>query len=250
VQNNGEILPSLTNASNFFVFRLTDYLFQLCFYQPCFHVKGTGVKGKTSPETEPDFYSMPFIKADDASPTLKRYLKGKVAVELEEKCKCSDPALCRKKQAVKMMNYKEYAVGDDMFSFQRNESLAIGIPSIDAPVTGSKKTHLSDRSSSFDFSSSTAVYTFSSHMSESNDFCHPLLLPYLEDTNNCVPRSWNKSLFGKSLSENSLSALQSLQDPILSPSSSSFSLDEMFQRRELLDINTDSIFSDHDFDGD
>jgi hypothetical protein len=128
--------------------------------------------------------------------------------------------------------------------------LAIGIPSIATPFTGSKTPRLSARSSSFDFSSSTTVYTFSRRMSGSNNLYPCSLLPYSEDTDDRVPLSWNESPFGKSLSETALSALQSIKDPVLSPSSSSVSLDEMSQQRESLDINTDSIFSDLGFDGD
>ncbi len=203
------------------------FSFQLRFNQRRFRIKGTGVKGAASPETEPNFYSMPFVKADDASTTLKRDLVGKVAFKPEEGCECSDPALCQKKQAEKMTNYKEYGVGDNEFSYQRNTSLAIGIPSIVPPITGSKTPRLSARSSSFDFSSSTTVYTFSRRMSGSNGSCPRSLLPYSEDSNDRAPYSWNESPFRKSLSVNALSALQSLQDPVLSPSTSSFSLDEM-----------------------
>ena len=232
------------------MFRQSDYSFQLCFNQPRFRVKGTGVKGATSPETEPDFYSMPFINANDSSTTLKRDIEGKVALKTEEECKRSDPAVCQKKQAEKMMNYKEYAMGHNVFSSQRNTALAIGIPSIVTPNTGSKTPRLSAHSSSFDFSLSTTVCTFSRRMSESNDFCPRSMLPYLDNTNDRVPRSWNESAFGKSLSETSLSALQSLQHPILTPSSSSLWLDEMSQQQESPDINTDTIFSDLGFDGD
>ena len=231
-----------------FAFRLTDYSFQLCFNQPRFRVKGTGVKRKTSPKTEPDFYSMPCIKADDASMTLKWDHEGKVAVKLEEECKCSDPALRQKKQPEKMMNNKDYVKDDNVFSSQRNASSAIGIPSIVTSITCPKKPSLSAPSSSFDLSSSIAVYTFSRNRSESNNFCPPALLPYSEDTNDRVPRSWNESPFSKSLSENALSTIQSLQDSVLS--FPSFSLDEMSQQRESLDANTDSIFSDLYFEGD
>jgi len=210
-----------------FVFRLTDYSFQLRFNQPRFRVKGTGVKGAASPETEPDFYSMPFINANDASTTLKKDLEGKVALKMEEECECSDPAQCQKKQAEKMMNYNECDMGDTVFSCQSNSSLAIGITGIVPQITGSKKPCLSVPSSSFDFSSSTTVYTFSRRMSGSNGSCLRSLVPYSEDTNDRAPHSWNESPFRKNLSEIALSALQTLQDPILSPSSSSFSLDEM-----------------------
>jgi hypothetical protein len=210
-----------------FVFRPPDYSFQLRFNQPRFRVKGNGVKGAASPETEPNFYSLPFIKANDASTTLKRDLVSKVALKMEEECECSDPAQCQKKHAEKMMKNKEYDMGDTVFSSQRNTSLAIGIPGIVPPITGSMTPRRSAPSSSFDFSSSTTVYTFSRRMSGSNGSCPRSLLPYSEDTNDRSPHSWNELPFHKSLSETALSALQSLQDPILSPSSSSLSLDEM-----------------------
>ena len=88
------------------------------------------------------------MKANDASTTLKRDLEGKVALKMEEECKCSEPVLCQKMQAEKIMNYNEYDMGDTVFSSQRNSSLAIGIPSI------VQKT----------------VCTFSRRTSESNDF--------------------------------------------------------------------------------
>jgi hypothetical protein len=146
---------------------------------------------------------------------------------MEEECECSDPAKCQKKQAEKMTNYKEYDMGDNVFSSQRNTSLLIGIPGIVPPISGSKTPRRSARSSSFDFSSSTTVYTFSRRMSGSNGSCPRSLLPYSEDTHDRAPHSWNELPFRKSLSEIALSALQSLQDPVLSPSTSSFSLDEM-----------------------
>jgi hypothetical protein len=70
----------------------------------------------TSPETEPNFYSMPFIKANEASTTLKRDLEGKVALKKKEECGCSKPVLCQKKQAEKMKSYKECGMGDTVFS--------------------------------------------------------------------------------------------------------------------------------------
>ncbi len=206
--------------------------------------------GATSPETKPDFYSMPFFNANDASTTLKRDIEGKVALKIEQECKHSDPTQCQKKQAEKMMNDKEYAMGNNVFSSQRNTALAIGFPCIFRTNTGSNTPRLSAPSSSFDFSLSTTVYTFSHRMSESNDFCPCSMLPYLDSTNDRVPPSWNESTFGKSLSETSLSALQSLQDPILILSSSSLSLDEMSQQQESPVINSDTIFSDLGFDGD
>jgi len=187
---------------------------------------------------------MPFMKDNDASTTLKSDLEGNVPLKMEEECECSEPVLCQKKQAEKMMNYNEYDMGDTVFCCQRNSSLAIGIPGIFPQITGCKKPRMAVPSSSFDFNSSTTVYTFSHHMSGSNGSCPRSLLLYSEDTNDRSPHSWIESPFGKSLSETALSALQSLKDPVLSPSSSSFSLNEISQQRESLDINTDSIFFD------
>ena len=51
-------------------------------------------------------------------------------------------------------------------------------------------------------------------------------------------------------SESSLSIAKSLREPILTPSSSSSSLDEMFKNDGNVDINPETIFSDEGFDGD
>jgi len=150
-----------------------------------------------------------------------------VALRMKEEQGCPYPALCQKKQAEKMMSSKECGMGYTVFSCQRNILLAIVIPSIDKPITCHKTPRLSVPSSTFDFSPSTTVYTLSRHMSESHYFCPRSLLPYSNDTHDRVPRSWNESPFGKFFSKNVLLALQSLQEPVLSPSSSSFSLDEM-----------------------
>ena len=154
----------------------------------------------TSPKTEPNFYSMPFIKANEASTTLKKDLESNVTLKMKEEFGCPDPTLCQKKQADKMMSYKECGMGNTVFSCQRCISLAIVIPGIEQPVTCHKTPRLSVPSSSFDFSPSTTVYTLSRHMRQSHYFCPHSLLPYSNHTHDHVPRSWNESPFGKSLS--------------------------------------------------
>ena len=110
-------MPSIT------VFRLTDCSFQLRFNQRRFRIKGTGVKGAASPETEPNFYSMPFMKANDASTTLKRDLEGKVALKMEEECKCSEPVLCQKMQAEKMKPIEQLTLEP----YERDHAVVVGI---------------------------------------------------------------------------------------------------------------------------
>ena len=177
----------------------------------------------TSPETEPDFYSMPLIKAYDAFPILNRNFEGNYAAALDDMIKLSNLALKRKEQVVK-----------------KNEGI----------IDNSKKELLSDPSLYFGLRSNTSGYTeLSRHDSKSIDTCAPLLSSCSKDTIDLASCVRRESVFGKSLSDSSLMVLQSLHEPILSPSISSFSLDEMSKQQGSLEINTDTIFSDQEFDG-
>lgn len=216
------------------------------FNQSRVRVKGTGVKAKTSPETEPDFYSMPFIKADDSLTILNTNFEGNSATALfEDKIKLSNPALNKKKHAFK----EKYCVDRNVFYSPVNK-LTNGAPKTVTPVKGSNKELFSDPSSSFGLRSNTSGYIeLSRHVSKRIDTCPPLLSSCSKDTNDLESSSRRESVFGKILSDSSLMALQSLHEPILSPSSSSFSLDEMSEQQGSLEINTDTIFSDQGFDG-
>lgn len=60
---------------------LRDKLF-LCQNMNRIRIKGTGIKGKASPSTEPDFYSMPLILPEDAEEY--RHLEEELAAAMEE----------------------------------------------------------------------------------------------------------------------------------------------------------------------
>ena len=55
----------------------------LCQSMTRIRIKGTGIKGKASPETEPDFYSMPML-VPDADTTNKANIEEIVATAIEE----------------------------------------------------------------------------------------------------------------------------------------------------------------------
>jgi hypothetical protein len=183
---------------------------------------------------------MPFIKADDALTILNTNFEGNSATALfEDKIKLSNPALNKKKHAFK----EKYCVDRNVF-YSPVHKLTNGAPKTVTPVTGSKKELLSDPSSSFGLRSNTSGYTDSRHASKLIDTCPPLLPSCSKDRNDLASSSWRESVFDKILSDSSLMVLQSLHEPILSPSSSSFSLDEMSEQQGSLEINTDTIFSD------
>mmetsp|Transcript_29776 Transcript_29776/g.61902 ORF Transcript_29776/g.61902 Transcript_29776/m.61902 type:complete len:502 (-) Transcript_29776:310-1815(-) len=55
----------------------------LCQRMTRIRIKGTGIKGKASPETEPDFYSMPFLHPNEDTPDMKK-IDEIVAAAMEE----------------------------------------------------------------------------------------------------------------------------------------------------------------------
>ena len=58
-------------------------------------IKGTGIKGKASPETEPNFYAMPEIRPDDDQFNQRIELEVLTAIE-EEDVQMSSSARCKK----------------------------------------------------------------------------------------------------------------------------------------------------------
>lgn len=63
----------------------------LCQNMPRIRIKGTGIKGKPSPETEPDFYSMPWVVPEDVSRDLSCEFKCKVTAAMEDENKRVNP---------------------------------------------------------------------------------------------------------------------------------------------------------------
>jgi len=285
----------------------------LCQEMSRIRIKGTGIKGKASPETEPNFYLMPWIKSEDASRALNRDLEGEITAAMEEENKRSEPKRpntkhhdrdCKKKQDNIRKNPKnKYFEADGVYSSPRSVSVVIAPLAVVTPDTRhTKKTPAVP--SSFDNTSNATGTKFyrrpSQHLCRTGekqnlaDLCPPLLSSDSEDSNNGKIHSGDEIAFegkhfhyldsfvaqaparffdlqprknasmtqqnsavslsfpplGSGLSERSLSIAQSLREPILTPSSSSSSLSEMFQQDETLEINPDTIFSENGFNGD
>lgn len=264
---------------------LRDRLF-LCQNMSRMRIKGTGIKSKASPETEPNFYKLPLVKQPNASVmALNRSLEIEVFESLEEGYQPSsskrngDDKKKKKKQSVttRTSSKNQHLVETQRgyFSSSRSSTYAPAMvtpPSYTRPLL----------TASFD---STDTNPSLRRMSQSsfNDLCSPLIhsvsLPE-EDTR--LPSTGDEVGFegqhfhyltlddvskiepppslsleptngrhvmtyqDRGLSESSLSVVQTLQEPILTPSSSSSSLDDNL----LFEINPSTVFQDnHCIDG-
>ncbi|KAL3816940.1 hypothetical protein ACHAXA_009800 [Cyclostephanos tholiformis] len=117
----------------------------LCGMMPRFRVKGTGVKAKSNPSAEPDFYSMPFVKEEDSIAKLKRDLDDKTHL-------CTHPFLHANKQPENAVSHIKDHVADNSLAADASNNIA--------QARGSAK------SSSFDLSSSSIC-----NQSQSTNFC-------------------------------------------------------------------------------
>lgn len=288
----------------------------LCQKMTRIRIKGTGIKGRASPETEPDFYSMPMVNPEDSSKDLNRDLEGEVAAAIEEENKLSEPTRKPSRKRQDGGNKKKRAASrkspkiepfetDSGYSSPKITSMSIAASTVVTPNTmGTKKPPCVP--SSLDMSLNTAgPIKFHRQLSLSvsrtrdqqklMDLFPPLVLSDSADTEIEEPQSGDEVTFeGKhfhyldsftapptpsrvfsldprrsgsmpqhsqnnvapssfphlvhSLPEIPLSIARSLREPILTPSSSSSSLAEMFQQDDSLEINPDTIFSENGFD--
>lgn len=290
----------------------------LCQSMSRIRIKGTGIKGKASPETEPDFYAMQWVEPEDAD--LNRDLEGDVVAAMKEENKHSEPTtkrsvtkrqdrVSKKKQDA---NRKSHFRADHVSSSPKSVSADIASSAIVTPDT-CVKPQLLDAPFSFDSAPNgyTKFHRRRSFQSSNrngdlpypNISCPPLLSSDSEDANENIeePHSGDEITFeGKhfhyldsfaahaappsqsfsleprkknalmlqnicgtttsishaspplvpDLSKSSVSIAHSLREPILTPSSSSSSLNEMFEQDETLEINPDTIFADKGFDED
>ena len=130
-------------------------------------IKGTGIKAKSSPETEPDFYSMPPVKSKDASARLNHNLEMEVIVALEEEFNRSEntkqpsrklqDGCNQKKQPAKKKARKDESFetdSDDSSSPRNTSKYAVVTPD----TKGSKK-QLCILRPSFDFGTNSFTHT-------------------------------------------------------------------------------------------
>ena len=290
--------------------RLTS-LFIVRHNQNRIRIKGTGIKAKASPETEPDFYSMPFLKPEHASIEEDRDIEYEVSVALQDENKRACQESSKKVKKVEC---------DDAFIDHRSPGhsfMGMGIPTVVTPDSRRAKKMLSVPSLLFESSPVTTKTKFNLQPSqtwhEQGNGCQfpPLLSSDLEEPHpgdeitfegehfhyldsfvdhnppqfiSLAPRNESDVMihqnhgvvphrpFPSSLStlttqpsqdammstpliecDNptiAYSLAQSLREPIMSPySSSSSSLDEIFQQGGSLQVDADTIFTD-DFGGD
>lgn len=248
-------------------------------------IKGTGIKSKASPETEPNFYKLPLVKQPNASViALNRSLEIEVFESLEEGYQPSsssnrlgdDKKKKKKKQSIttrasSSKNQHLVETQRGYFSSSRSSAYAPAMvtpPSYTRPLL----------TASFD---STDTNPSLRRMSQSsfNDLCSPLIHSVsLPEEHTRLPSTGDEVGFegqhfhyltlddvskiepppslsleptngrhvmtyqDRGLSESSLSVVQTLQEPILTPSSSSSSLDD---NNLLFEINPSTVFQDN-----
>eukprot|EP00581_Thalassiosira_minuscula_P014363 CAMPEP_0183729642 /NCGR_PEP_ID=MMETSP0737-20130205/30800_1 /TAXON_ID=385413 /ORGANISM="Thalassiosira miniscula, Strain CCMP1093" /LENGTH=435 /DNA_ID=CAMNT_0025961881 /DNA_START=405 /DNA_END=1712 /DNA_ORIENTATION=- len=280
-------------------FFLKQRLF-LCQKMSRMRIKGTGIKGKASPETEPNFYSMPWVK-DDPCCALNRDLEGEVTAAIKEENRCSEPIPSsivkrqergsKKKQDHNRKDPKrKHFQTDNVPSSPRAAQTDLAPPAVVTPGTGNIKKPLSVPSSFQTCSNgigTTPCQRLGQHSIRSKEkrnlacIFPPLLSSDSEDSNNdnlhagdevafegqhfhyldsyvaqCPPSSFvlgpkkNQSKVQPSTAGALSSDALSLRGPILTPSSSTSSLNDVFEQDDSLDLNPDTIFSESGFCGD
>ena len=276
-------------------------------------IKGTGIKAKSSPETEPDFYSMPPVKPKDASARFNHNLEKEVIVALEEEFNRSEntkqpsrklqDGCNQKKQPAKKKARKDKSFETDSVdsSSPRNTKYAVVTPD----TKGSKK-QLCILRPSFDLGTNSFTHTkYRRRLSRRSslksieqliDLSPPLVSSSSEETQeqqlephhgdeiplfgqhfhyldsrsfeaptpssdsfaferksgSCTTQQNQKSssLCVQNHEKVQAETTKSLSEPILTPSTSSTSLEDLFKQNNCLEINPNTIFSDNSFDGD
>eukprot|EP01083_Nonionella_stella_P161984 531271_1 len=106
----------------------------LCRNMSRIRIKGTGIKGKASPETEPDFYSMPWVTPGDTSNEMDRELEDEVTAAMKEENNQTEPAkrpvtkrqdriIKTKQDAVRKSHINENIDADIHYSSPRSTSM-------------------------------------------------------------------------------------------------------------------------------
>lgn len=167
----------------------------LCQNMSRIRIKGTGIKGKTSPETEPDFYNMPWVKPEMSAMDLDRDLEGEATAAMEDEnnrfqtnAKSQDGLTKKKHHARK--NTKKKDIGADRFGSSTKGALVVNTPSaLVTPDTRGAKEQLPMSCFDHAVSSSPTEHNvlYSQHYAKSNslgDLCPPLLLSDSGDATN------------------------------------------------------------------
>ena len=191
------------------------------------------MKAKSNPAAEPDFYSMPSIKArDDASTKWNSDLDGKKPPSVY-------PLLhSETKHEYPMGQIKEHVPDDDSISSLGTASLAVDAPNYNTQAIGSTTSSTVPPSPSLDLKSNTFR-----RQSERMTFRRSSYTKISSDE----LTSWADLANDESLSTENTLVQQLLREPILSPSASSSSLHAMSDLQVSQAVNVEPIFLHEDF---
>jgi hypothetical protein len=219
-------------------------------------IKGTGIKGKTSPATEPDFYSMPFMPSGHSSDSEYHDLEEKLQKE-EEKSRSKNGKESKSKSPRRRKSFsssdKSKAAVEDVYSMSP--------PSLVSPDTP-EKSPLKFQGDPNRWSSNHQ--RLSQYETFDDLYLNPPVMVQPQPGDNVtfegqrfhymdsfVPPVEAQPVAIKPRLSSSIVSLpleQALHDPILTPSSSSSSLSELFRQEGSAwnNFNPATIFQEKD----
>jgi len=226
----------------------------LCQNMTRIRIKGTGIKGKANPSSEPDFYSMaPIVPEDEEE---YRHLEEELEAAMEEENKRTMKASShspKRTSKSKSSNRQTSLVSKSM--------VAVKAYSMPAPMV-SPESPVKPPLEHYDIS---PVIGKQRRLSQTQTYDHlnpPFMAPPLQPGDNVMfegqhfhymdsfaapAEAQPFALKPRSSSIVSLPLEQALNGPILTPSSSSSSLNEFFQQHETsIDFNLATVFQEKD----
>ncbi len=215
-------------------------------------IKGTGIKGKTSPATEPDFYSMPFMPSANSSDSEYHRLEEKLQME-EEKSRAKNGKAGKSKSPRRR---KSSSSSDKSKAAVKVYSMSPSLVSPDTPEKLPLKFQGDPNRWSNNHQRLGQNETYDDLLNP------PIMVPpqpgdnvtfegqHFHYMDSFVPPVEAQPFAIKPRSSSSIVSLpleQALHDPILTPSSSSSSLSELFrQEGSAWNFNPATIFQEKD----
>lgn len=228
----------------------------LCQNMTRIRIKGTGIKGKANPASEPDFYSMAPIVHEPEDQEEYRYLEEELEAAMEEEnkrtMKSSSPFPKRNSKSIRSKRRT---------SLVSKSTVAVKAYSMPAPMVSPE----SPVKPPLEHYETSPVISTQRRQSQTQTYDHlnpPFMPPTLQPGDNVMfegqhfhymdslatPAEAFSQPFGlkpRSSSIVSLPLEQALHEPILTPSSSSSSLNEFFQQNEpSIDFNLATVFQE------
>lgn len=223
----------------------------LCQNMTRIRIKGTGIKGKANPSSEPDFYSMPPIVPDDEEEY--RNLEDQLEAAMEEENRRTNKSSTFKPRNKNKTSKRRTSLAAKNMAAQKAYSMSAPLVSPETP----EKLPVEHYTTS-------PVISMRRRLSQNQTYDHlnpPFMAPPLQPGDDVMfegqhfhymdsmvnPAEEQPFALKPRSSIISIQLEQTLNEPILTPSSSSSSLSEFFQQHEpSIDFNPATLFQEKD----